>query len=267
MHAARGVLTERGGITSHAAVIARGLGVPCVVGASKLSIDKKARTMRVPGGALLREGDLVTLDGTSGELLAGAVPMLEPALDDAFGTLLGWADAARDIGVRVNADTPGDAQLAVRFAAEGIGLCRTEHMFFAEDRLTAMRELIFADTPEDRADALLQLLPMQRGDFTQIFRIMSGKPVCIRLFDPPLHEFLPHDRPGMLRTGRGAEPPAGTDVQRRVEAMREYNPMLGLRGVRLGLDRAGNLRHAGARSSRRRWTPRPRGARRWCPRS
>jgi pyruvate,orthophosphate dikinase len=234
MHAARGVLTERGGITSHAAVIARGLGVPCVVGASELTIDKKARVMRTASGQVLREGDLVTIDGTSGEILAGVVPMLEPALDEAFETFLGWADEVRDIGIRVNADTPEDAQLASRFAAEGIGLCRTEHMFFAEDRLTAMRELIFADLPEDRADALAQLLPMQRADFTQIFRIMAGKPVCIRLFDPPLHEFLPHDRQGTLDLAEALNRPF-SDVQRRIDSLREYNPMLGMRGVRLGL--------------------------------
>ncbi|QIE42413.1 pyruvate, phosphate dikinase [Rhodobacteraceae bacterium SC52] len=234
MHAARGVLTERGGITSHAAVIARGLGVPCVVGASELSIDKKARTMRTASGDVFREGDLVTIDGTAGEILAGIVPMLEPALDDAFETFLSWADDVRDIGVRVNADTPQDAQLASRFAAEGIGLCRTEHMFFAEDRLTAMRELIFTDLPEDRAEALAQLLPMQREDFTSIFRIMAGKPVCIRLFDPPLHEFLPHDRQGTLELAEALNRPL-TEVQRRIDSLREYNPMLGMRGVRLGL--------------------------------
>jgi pyruvate,orthophosphate dikinase len=234
MHAARGVLTERGGITSHAAVIARGLGVPCVVGVSGMSIDRKARTLRTVTGEVLREGDLVTVDGTSGELLAGVVPMLQPALDAAFETFLGWADDVRDIGVRVNADTPEDALLASRFAAEGIGLCRTEHMFFAEDRLTTMRELIFADLPADRAGTLAQLLPMQREDFTRIFRIMAGKPVCIRLFDPPLHEFLPHDRQGMLDLAEVLNRPF-SDVQRRIEALREYNPMLGMRGVRLGL--------------------------------
>jgi pyruvate,orthophosphate dikinase len=234
MHAAHGVLTERGGVTSHAAVIARGLGVPCVVGASQLSIDRKARILRTADGQILREGDLITLDGTTGEVLSGAVPMLQPALDDAFETFLGWADAVRDIGIRVNADTPADAQLGARFAAEGIGLCRTEHMFFAEDRLTAMRELIFADLPADRAEALSRLLPMQRADFTEIFRIMAGKPVCIRLFDPPLHEFLPHDRQGMLDLAEALGRPF-SEVQRRIESMREYNPMLGLRGVRLGL--------------------------------
>ena len=234
MHAARGVLTQKGGITSHAAVIARGLGVPCVVGASGLVIDRRAKTLRTPGGATLGEGDLVTLDGTTGEVLAGAVPMLEPELDDAFAEYLGWADAARDIGVRVNADTPGDARLAATFQADGIGLCRTEHMFFAEDRLTAMRELIFADSPEDRADSLAQLLPMQRADFAEIFRIMAGRPVCIRLFDPPLHEFLPHDRHGAIELAESLNRPL-SEVQGRIDSLREYNPMLGMRGVRLGI--------------------------------
>jgi len=234
MHAARGVLTERGGITSHAAVIARGLGVPCVVGVSEISIDRKARTLRTRTGKILREGDMITLDGTQGEMLAGEVAMVQPQLDAAFETFLEWADAARDIGIRVNADTPEDADLARRFAAEGIGLCRTEHMFFAEDRLTAMRELIFADLAEDRAEALSQLLPMQRTDFTQIFRIMGGRPVCIRLFDPPLHEFLPNDRQGMLDLAEALNRPF-SEVQRRTESLREYNPMLGMRGVRLGL--------------------------------
>ena len=234
MHAARGILTERGGITSHAAVIARGLGVPCVVGASGIRIDRRSRTLRTSDGRTFREGDLITLDGTTGEVLEGAVAMLEPALDDAFEEFLGWADQVRDIGVRVNADTPEDATIARRFRAEGIGLCRTEHMFFAEDRLTAMRELIFADLPEDRADALRQLLPIQRADFIEIFRIMEGRPVCIRLFDPPLHEFLPHDRQGAIELAEALDRPL-SDVQRRIDALTEFNPMLGMRGVRLGI--------------------------------
>lgn len=234
MHAAQGILTERGGMTSHAAVIARGLGVPCVAGASDLTIDRRARTIRTAWGQVFQEGDTITLDGSSGEVLAGALPLLEPALDDAFESFLSWADACRDIGIRVNADTPDDAKIARRFAAEGIGLCRTEHMFFAEERLTSMREMIFADTPADRAQALSQLLPMQRTDFSRLFRIMAGKPVCIRLFDPPLHEFLPHDREGILELAEALARPL-SDVQRRIDALSEFNPMLGLRGVRLGL--------------------------------
>ncbi|MCA8880519.1 MAG: pyruvate, phosphate dikinase [Rhodobacteraceae bacterium] len=234
MHAARGILTEKGGVTSHAAVIARGLGVPCVVGAIGIRIDRRTKTLRTQDGRLLREGDQITVDGSTGEVLDGAVPMLEPALDHAFETFLHWADEVRDIGVRANADTPEDAAIAVRFHADGIGLCRTEHMFFAEDRLTAMRELIFADLPEDRADALSQLLPMQRADFIQIFRIMADRPVCIRLFDPPLHEFLPHDRQGAIELAEALDRPL-SEVQRRIDALTEFNPMLGMRGVRLGI--------------------------------
>ncbi len=234
MHAATGVLTERGGMSSHAAVIARGLGVPCVVGATELRIDLRQNLAHLPGGRTLREGETVTLDGSAGEVLEGAVATLEPALDTAFETLLGWADDRRDIGVRANADTPAEAQIAHRFKAEGIGLCRTEHMFFAEERLTVMREMIFADRTEGRSDALRQLLPMQRSDFTRIFQIMAGKPVCLRLLDPPLHEFLPRDRAGILELAASIGRPA-SEVTRRIEAMAEFNPMLGLRGVRLGL--------------------------------
>ncbi|OSP56674.1 putative PEP-binding protein [Pseudoruegeria sp. SK021] len=234
MHAAAGILTERGGMSSHAAVIARGLGVPCVVGASELRIDRRAGTIESASGHIFREGDVITLDGSSGAVLAGAMPMLHPALDESFETFLSWADDVRDIGIRVNADTPEDAQIGHRFAADGIGLCRTEHMFFAEERLTVMREMIFADTPTDRDAALARLLPMQRTDFKRIFRIMAGKPVCIRLFDPPLHEFLPHDREGILELAEALSRPV-SDVQRRIDALAEFNPMLGLRGVRLGL--------------------------------
>jgi pyruvate,orthophosphate dikinase len=234
MHAAVAVLTERGGITSHAAVIARGLGLPCIVGASNLQIKSRERSMIAADGRVFREGDVITLDGTSGEALAGAAVLLEPALDDGFRTLLHWADNVRDIGIRANADTPDDARTARMFEAEGIGLCRTEHMFFDEDRLTVMREMIFADTPEDRRIALERLLPMQRADFTALFDIMAGLPVCIRLFDPPLHEFLPQDREGIRELAEALDKPL-SDVTRRVEALREFNPMLGMRGVRLGI--------------------------------
>ncbi|MEZ5912599.1 MAG: pyruvate, phosphate dikinase [Paracoccaceae bacterium] len=234
MHAAAGVLTERGGMTSHAAVIARGLGLPCVVGASDIRLNSKDRTLVATDGRVFREGDVITVDGTHGLAMAGACDMLEPALDDAFRTLLGWADAERDIGIRANADTPADAQTARMFAAEGIGLCRTEHMFFEEDRLTVMREMIFADSAKDRAAALDLLLPMQRDDFVRLFEIMRGTPVCIRLFDPPLHEFLPHSREGMRELAEALDKPL-SEVTRRVEALREFNPMLGLRGVRLGI--------------------------------
>ena len=232
MHSAAGVLTERGGVTSHAAVIARGLGLPCVVGAD-LRLD--ARDKRIyAGGRSFGEGDVITVDGTTGQVLAGSVDMLAPALDSHFQTLLGWADEFRDIGVRANADTPADAATARQFAAQGIGLCRTEHMFFEEDRLVAMREMIFADTSEDRAASLARLLPMQRADFVQLFEIMAGLPVCIRLFDPPLHEFLPHSREGLRELAEALDKPL-SEVTRRAEALTEFNPMLGMRGVRLGV--------------------------------
>jgi len=232
MHSAAGVLTERGGMTSHAAVIARGLGLPCVVGA-EMRLDLREKKIHA-GDRVFGEGDLITVDGTTGQVLAGAVDMLAPALDAHFQKLLGWADQFRDIGVRANADTPADAATARQFAAEGIGLCRTEHMFFDQDRLVVMREMIFADTSHDRAAALARLLPMQRADFVQLFEIMAGLPVCIRLFDPPLHEFLPHSREGLRELAEALDKPL-SEVTRRAEALTEFNPMLGMRGVRLGV--------------------------------
>lgn len=234
MHAASAIITERGGMTSHAAVIARGLGLPCIVGASGLRLSGRKKKLTAPDGRVFHEGDIVTVDGSSGEALAGAAQMLEPALDYPFQTLLAWADAARDIGVRANADTPADARMAHAFAAEGIGLCRTEHMFFEPARLTVMREMIFTDSETDRRAALDRLLPMQREDFAELFHIMAGKPVCIRLFDPPLHEFLPSDREGLRGLAEALDMPL-SDVTRRVDALTEFNPMLGLRGVRLGV--------------------------------
>ncbi|ATX67765.1 putative PEP-binding protein [Roseinatronobacter bogoriensis] len=233
MHSAQAVLTERGGMTSHAAVIGRGLGVPCVVGASGMQIDERRKTVQAAGHTLA-EGDMLTVDGTNGVVLIGEVPLLEPALDDRFTTLLDWADARCDIGIRANADTPADARIARGFKAQGIGLCRTEHMFFEDDRLTLMREMIFADTSEDRQDSLERLLPMQRADFIDLFEIMQGQPVCIRLFDPPLHEFLPHSREGMRFLADALDKPL-SEITRRAEALSEFNPMLGMRGVRLGV--------------------------------
>ena len=215
-------------------MIARGLGLPGVVGASEIGLHRKTKTLTFPDGRVLSEGDKATIDGTTGTILAGSVPLLAPALDDAFRTLLGWADDVRDIGVRANADTPAEARVARTFDAEGIGLCRTEHMFYEEDRLTVMREMIFAATPEGRAAALERLIPMQVADFTELFRIMAGLPVCIRLFDPPLHEFLPSTREG-LREMADAMGLSVSKVTRRVEALSEFNPMLGMRGVRLGV--------------------------------
>ena len=233
MHAAAGVLTERGGMTSHAAVIGRGLGVPCIVGATGLRIDLKTKQLHT-GRQVLDEGELITIDGTAGEVLRGAADLLEPATEQWFNTLLDWADELRDIGVRANADTPTDARIARDFNAQGIGLCRTEHMFFEDDRLTVMREMIFADTGQERAAALARLLPMQRSDFKELFKIMQGLPVCIRLFDPPLHEFLPHTREGMKQLADALDKPQ-SEVTRRAEELAEFNPMLGLRGVRLGV--------------------------------
>ncbi|MGP1355744.1 putative PEP-binding protein [Roseicyclus sp.] len=234
MHAAEGILTERGGMTSHAAVIARGLGVPCVTGATRLQLDMRKKTLTVPGRKIFHEGDVITVDGSSGEVLVGTAEMVEPALGGAFATLMDWADAARDIGIRANADTPEDAAMAQRFGVDGIGLCRTEHMFFDQSRLTVMREMIFAENPSDRAAALELLLPMQRDDFTELFQIMQGQPVCIRLFDPPLHEFLPGDREGIRALAEAMDLPLSR-VASRIESLQEFNPMLGMRGVRLGI--------------------------------
>lgn len=234
MHAAAAVVTLRGGVTSHAAVIGRGIGVPCIVGAADMDIDERKRVIMVPDGRTFGAGDLVTVDGTTGQVLAGATVMLEAALDDAFQTLLSWADVARDIGIRANADTPADAQTARNFDAEGIGLCRTEHMFFDVDRVDLMREMIFAEKPEGRAAVLQRLLPLQRSDFSDLFRIMQGRPVCIRLFDPPLHEFLPSGKSGMRELAERLDVPLA-QITARVDDLSEYNPMLGMRGVRLGI--------------------------------
>jgi pyruvate,orthophosphate dikinase len=234
MHSARGVLTIRGGMTSHAAVIARGLGLPCVVGASALRLDFAARTLASPDGRVFREGALITLDGTRGEVMAGAPAMIPPELGGALSQLLDWADAARDIGVRANADTPAEVSLAREFGVDGLGLCRTEHMFFDAARIGVMREMILADSDAARQVALDRLLPMQRADFVEIFEIMRGQPVTIRLLDPPLHEFLPSD-PAELAEFAAAMGLPLADVAARAQELAEVNPMLGMRGVRLGV--------------------------------
>ena len=234
MHSAVAVLTERGGVTSHAAVIGRGLGLPCVVGAFDMSIDAQKNIVVGRNQQILREGDVITVDGTLGEILVGHVETVEAGLDSTVITLLSWADDLRDIGIRANADTPRDAQTAKNFLADGIGLCRSEHMFFEADRLTVMREMIFAENEDDRAASLERLLPMQRADFTELFQIMEGRPVCIRLLDPPLHEFLPADRSGLRDLAEALNLPLSR-VTERVAQLSEYNPMLGLRGVRLGI--------------------------------
>ena len=234
MHAASAVLTEKGGITSHAAVIGRGIGVPCVVGASDMRFRPKRKELVTRDGSIVREGDTVTIEGSTGEVLAGAPAMRAAGQDNAFVEFMDWADEVRDIDIRANADTPADAEMARSFKCDGIGLCRTEHMFFEEDRLTLMREMIFADTTEGRRAVLERLLPLQRADFTQLIQIMDGRPVCIRLFDPPLHEFVPSERAGQRELAEALNLPL-SEVTRRIEEMREYNPMLGLRGVRLGV--------------------------------
>ena len=233
MHAAEGILTTRGGMTSHAAVVARGMGKPCVSGAGALRVDYAAGTMSI-AGRTFKAGDIITIDGSTGQVLAGRVPMTEPALSGEFGTLMGWADAVRTLGVRANADTPNDARVALKFGAEGIGLCRTEHMFFEEDRIRAVREMILADDEKSRRAALAKLLPMQRADFVELFEIMQGLPVTIRLLDPPLHEFLPHSEEEIaeVAAAMGADPKKLAD---RARDLHEFNPMLGFRGCRLAI--------------------------------
>ncbi|MBY0581970.1 MAG: pyruvate, phosphate dikinase [Sphingomonas sp.] len=233
MHAARGILTARGGMTSHAAVVARGMGRPCVSGAGTLSIDAKTRVARVAGREI-KEGDVITIDGASGEVMMGEVPTVQPELAGDFGVLMGWADEVRRMKVRTNAETPLDCRTARDFGAEGIGLCRTEHMFFDAARITAVRQMILADSEAGRRLALDKLLPEQRADFTEIFEVMAGLPVTIRLLDPPLHEFLPHEESEFVdvaeATGIGVEA-----LRRRAAELHEFNPMLGHRGCRLGV--------------------------------
>jgi pyruvate,orthophosphate dikinase len=233
MHAAQGILTARGGMTSHAAVVARGMGRPCVSGAGTVSIDYKARTMRA-GAALVREGETITIDGSTGEVMLGAVATVQPELVGDFGTLMAWADAHRRLRVRTNAETPLDCRTAREFGAEGIGLCRTEHMFFDSERIANVRQMILAEDEAGRRAALSKLLPAQRGDFEEIFRIMAPLPVTIRLLDPPLHEFLPHSEDEFAEVAAGAG--VGVEaLKRRVAELHEFNPMLGHRGCRLGI--------------------------------
>ena len=233
MHAAKGILTTRGGMTSHAAVVARGMGRPCVSGASELRIDYKRKLMWVRD-IELKEGDLLTLDGGTGEVMLGEVPTIEPELSGDFGTIMEWADELRTMGVRANADTPDDCRTARRFGAEGVGLCRTEHMFFDAGRIVSVREMILAETTELRRKALGHILPMQRQDFVEIFRIMDGLPVTIRLLDPPLHEFLPHGHAELAEVAEQAGVPVDSLRERAIK-LSELNPMLGHRGCRLAI--------------------------------
>ncbi|MDB5558068.1 MAG: pyruvate, phosphate dikinase [Enterovirga sp.] len=233
MHAAEGILTTRGGMTSHAAVVARGMGKPCVSGAGQIRVDYAKRTFSV-GGQSVEAGETITIDGGTGEVLRGSVRMQEPELSGEFATLMQWADKGRKLKVRANADTPRDAETARNFGAEGIGLCRTEHMFFEGDRIVAVREMILADDEAGRRAALAKLLPYQRGDFLELFTIMKGLPVTIRLLDPPLHEFLPHTDKEIAevaaQTGLSPE-----KLKRRAAELHEFNPMLGFRGCRIAI--------------------------------
>jgi pyruvate,orthophosphate dikinase len=231
MHAAAGIITTRGGMTSHAAVVARGMGRPCVSGAASVQIDLERETLQA-GGVTLHKGDLVTIDGSTGQIIKGRVKTREPKLSDDFNTLMGWADKFRRLKVRANADTPADAEQARAFGAEGIGLARTEHMFFEEARILPMREMILADDEEGRCRALAKLLPMQRRDFVELFEIMAGLPVTIRLLDPPLHEFLPHGDE-TIREVAAAMNVSEAKLRRRIANLSEFNPMLGHRGCRL----------------------------------
>ncbi|SCB20425.1 pyruvate, phosphate dikinase [Rhizobium multihospitium] len=233
MHAAEAILTTRGGMTSHAAVVARGMGIPCVVGAGTMRIDMRNEKL-IGIGVTLKKGDIVTIDGSAGQVLKGEVPMIQPELSGDFGRIMAWADRSRRMTVRTNADTPADARAARSFGAEGIGLCRTEHMFFEGDRIHVMREMILAEDEEGRRTALAKLMPMQRLDFTGLFTIMHGLPVTIRLLDPPLHEFLPKTDEEIAEVAgiMGMEPAA---LRQRVDALHEFNPMLGHRGCRLAI--------------------------------
>ena len=233
MHAAKGILTSRGGMTSHAAVVARGMGTPCVAGAGEIRIDYKTRTMTARGHTV-KAGDVITIDGAAGEIMLGEVPTLQSELSGDFSTIMGWVDEIRTMGVRANAETPEDARTAIRFGAEGIGLSRTEHMFFEEDRIIAVREMILATTKDGRRNALAKILPMQRDDFIELFRIMDGRPITIRFLDPPLHEFLPHTTEDMAVLAEALGSDAET-VRLRANDLRESNPMLGHRGCRLAI--------------------------------
>jgi len=233
MHVSEGILTTRGGMTSHAAVVARGMGKPCVSGAGDLRVDYVTKTL-ICMGQTFGEGDVITLDGSTGQVFMGAVATIQPKLTGDFGRLMSWVDEVRTMGVRANAETPADAETALKFGAEGIGLCRTEHMFFEPERIIHMRQMILATTEVARRTALDKLLPYQRQDFLELFRIMEGLPVTIRLLDPPLNEFLPHTEEDIMAVAKSAGADVKTVKLRRLE-LDEANPMLGHRGCRLGI--------------------------------
>ena len=234
MHAAQGILTARGGMTSHAAVVARGMGKCCVAGCGDIKVDYNAETFTARNGQIVRKGDIITLDGSTGEVMLGEVPTVTPEMSGNFATLMGWVDSFRRLKVRANSDTPHDSKVAREFGAEGIGLCRTEHMFFDAERISAVREMILSEDLEGRLKALAKILPMQKGDFIGIFREMKGLPVTIRLLDPPLHEFLPQEEKDIEALAKSLSV-STQQLRHKVEFLHEFNPMLGHRGCRLGL--------------------------------
>jgi len=233
MNAAQGILTARGGMTSHAAVVARGMGKCCVAGCGAINVNEVQKYFTV-NDLVVKEGEYITLNGTTGEVMLGQAPLVTPELTGDFGIFMKWVDEYRKLGVRTNADTSHDSEVARKFGAEGIGLCRTEHMFFAPERISAVREMILADDTEGRKKALVKLLPMQKSDFIEIFRVMKGLPVTIRLLDPPLHEFLPHAEEDIRALAASTEVPV-EKLKARNKALEEFNPMLGHRGCRLGV--------------------------------
>ena len=233
MHVAQGILTARGGMTSHAAVVARGMGKPCVSGVPELRIDYAAKYLKV-GDLVIKEGGMISIDGSTGEVMNGALALVLPEMTGNFGEFMGWVDEIRKLRVRANAETPKDAETARKFGAEGIGLCRTEHMFFDPSRINHMREMILAKTEADRRQALDKLLPYQRNDFVELFKIMEGLPVTIRLLDPPLHEFLPHKHEEQVEIAQELGVTV-EEIQARTAQLHEANPMLGLRGCRLAV--------------------------------
>ena len=234
MHLAKGILTARGGMTSHAAVVARGMGKSCVAGCSDIKVDYASQEFTARDGQVFKKGDVITLDGSTGEVMQGEVATVQPELSGEFGQLMEWADQTRRMKVRTNADTPHDAQVARDFGAEGIGLCRTEHMFFEGDRISAVREMILSADLEGRKRALAKILPMQKEDFLGLFQVMKGLPVTIRLLDPPLHEFLPHTDKDIDLLAKEMSVPAQV-LKAKVESLHEFNPMLGHRGCRLAV--------------------------------
>jgi pyruvate,orthophosphate dikinase len=233
MHAAKGILTARGGMTSHAAVVARGMGRPCVSGSSEIEINYEEKIFKT-ADQIVKEGDVITIDGSTGRVILGDVPTVQPEISGDFSKLMSWADSFRKLKVRTNSETPLDTKTARDFGAEGIGLCRTEHMFFDEERILSVREMILSKTKEDRAKALDKLLPHQKKDFMEIFKIMNGLPVTVRLLDPPLHEFLPRTEKEIGEVASVVNLPA-KEIENRINELHEQNPMLGHRGCRLGI--------------------------------